>query len=253
MANRIPISKKLRFTVLQRDKFRCVYCGAEPEEKELQVDHVKPVSKGGNNELFNLVTSCRSCNIGKFTRELDDHTEISLRKDLIDEMMDDHIDTIRYIQAKIELENIKEKEAQMIADYMLCHFDGYSLTDKGFSNLLNAIDKFGRSSVLEVFDTQRIKYCHINTGIQDQLERTLDSTYKVLYSKNKPEHLQKISYIIGILRNKLHYVNTKMLGKILNEYYNLGHDLDILIEHAKNSEFKSYTHFKEYIISINEQ
>lgn len=57
---------KLRFTVLQRDGFRCVYCGATAQDGgRLEVDHVIPRSKGGEDSQDNLVTSCRWCNLGK--------------------------------------------------------------------------------------------------------------------------------------------------------------------------------------------
>lgn len=55
----------LRFEILKRDNFKCVYCGRTPETTELQVDHVIPKSKGGGNNVENLVTSCRFCNLGK--------------------------------------------------------------------------------------------------------------------------------------------------------------------------------------------
>jgi 5-methylcytosine-specific restriction endonuclease McrA len=59
------ISKSLRFAVLRRDDFSCIYCGRRPPEVILHVDHVKPWSKGGPTELSNLRTACSTCNIGK--------------------------------------------------------------------------------------------------------------------------------------------------------------------------------------------
>lgn len=69
--NRVLLSEpliKLRFEVLQRDGFRCQYCGRNPQTDptvELQVDHKHPQSKGGQTDKENLITSCRECNIGK--------------------------------------------------------------------------------------------------------------------------------------------------------------------------------------------
>lgn len=58
-------SPGLRFAILRRDGFRCVYCGATPERAALRVDHVIPRSAGGPTEEFNLVTACHTCNAGK--------------------------------------------------------------------------------------------------------------------------------------------------------------------------------------------
>ncbi len=62
------INLKIRFTVLQRDKFRCCSCGASPAknpEIELHVDHIVPWSKGGETDILNLQTLCSKCNLGK--------------------------------------------------------------------------------------------------------------------------------------------------------------------------------------------
>lgn len=59
---------KLRFSILQRDGFRCQYCGRNPKENKeviLHVDHIIPQSKGGLWEKGNLITSCSFCNLGK--------------------------------------------------------------------------------------------------------------------------------------------------------------------------------------------
>jgi phage FluMu protein Com len=59
------VSSALRFKVLQRDSFKCVYCGASPQNTSLHVDHKVPVNAGGSNDIENLVAACSDCNLGK--------------------------------------------------------------------------------------------------------------------------------------------------------------------------------------------
>jgi hypothetical protein len=66
-ARRSP-GARLRFQVLQRDRFRCVLCGRSPSQilgLVLHIDHVVPWAKGGPTELANLRTLCGTCNLGK--------------------------------------------------------------------------------------------------------------------------------------------------------------------------------------------
>ena len=61
-------SLRLRWHVLQRDRFTCCTCGKTPALTpgvELHVDHILPWSKGGETELQNLQTLCSICNLGK--------------------------------------------------------------------------------------------------------------------------------------------------------------------------------------------
>jgi len=61
-------SLRLRWHVLQRDRFTCCACGASPALSlgvELHVDHIVPWSKGGETVLENLQTLCSVCNLGK--------------------------------------------------------------------------------------------------------------------------------------------------------------------------------------------
>jgi hypothetical protein len=61
-------SLRLRWHVLQRDRFSCCACGASPALTlgvELHVDHITPWSKGGETVLQNLQTLCSVCNLGK--------------------------------------------------------------------------------------------------------------------------------------------------------------------------------------------
>ncbi len=60
--------------VLQRDAFRCIYCGKRPGEKQggrivtrrdFNVDHIIPRSKGGGNTWGNTACACQRCNSRK--------------------------------------------------------------------------------------------------------------------------------------------------------------------------------------------
>jgi len=61
----MSISRKKRYLVFERDKFTCQYCGRRPPTVILEVDHIIPKSKGGTDDISNLITSCRDCNRGK--------------------------------------------------------------------------------------------------------------------------------------------------------------------------------------------
>ena len=49
---RKSINKKIRFEVFKRDNFTCQYCGKSAPNVILEIDHITPVSKGGNNDLI---------------------------------------------------------------------------------------------------------------------------------------------------------------------------------------------------------
>lgn len=50
---------------MQRDNFTCQYCGLRCDESAIEIDHIIPVSKGGNDFPTNLTVSCFDCNRGK--------------------------------------------------------------------------------------------------------------------------------------------------------------------------------------------
>ena len=68
---RTTISLKNRWDVLKINNYKCVKCGASPSSNHdviLEIDHIIPVSRGGNNSIDNLQTLCRDCNQGKKDR-----------------------------------------------------------------------------------------------------------------------------------------------------------------------------------------
>jgi 5-methylcytosine-specific restriction endonuclease McrA len=63
--------RELRAAVFKRDAYNCQYCGAHGGD--LECDHVVPISKGGTNEMGNLVTACAKCNREKRAKILPLH------------------------------------------------------------------------------------------------------------------------------------------------------------------------------------
>lgn len=49
----------LRYAVYAADRRRCCYCGSE---WQLQLDHVRPWSRGGLSVMWNMMTLCGPCN-----------------------------------------------------------------------------------------------------------------------------------------------------------------------------------------------
>lgn len=54
-----------RRNLMFRDAHECQYCGKRPPLRDLNIDHVLPRSRGGDDTWENLVTACRTCNLRK--------------------------------------------------------------------------------------------------------------------------------------------------------------------------------------------
>jgi hypothetical protein len=59
----------VRSIVMERDGYACIYCGSD---KQLEADHILPLSRGGSNAFVNLATACRSCNLSKGSKAVED-------------------------------------------------------------------------------------------------------------------------------------------------------------------------------------
>ncbi|MCF7978809.1 MAG: HNH endonuclease [Chromatiaceae bacterium] len=64
-----PLSNR---TLFQRDDHLCMYCGGRFSPRYLSRDHVRPVSKGGQDDWNNVVTACVRCNNYKAGRTPED-------------------------------------------------------------------------------------------------------------------------------------------------------------------------------------
>lgn len=78
------INYTLREEVLKRDGYKCCVCGkTEKDGVRLEIDHIIPVSKGGQSTISNLQTLCSSCNAKKNTMDNDDFIKKTIKGKLI--------------------------------------------------------------------------------------------------------------------------------------------------------------------------
>lgn len=59
-----------RQQIFKRDKQTCQYCKEWFPVRELTIDHVNPLSKGGKHTWENVVTACSDCNNKKGSKSL---------------------------------------------------------------------------------------------------------------------------------------------------------------------------------------
>ena len=57
------VTNKMRFYIYSRDGYRCRRCGRKT--KDLEIDHIYPIAKGGKSTMDNLQTLCHRCNVRK--------------------------------------------------------------------------------------------------------------------------------------------------------------------------------------------
>ncbi len=60
---------EIREYLLEKWNRKCTYCGAK--DTRLEVEHIKPKSKGGSNRISNLTLACHSCNQAKYNQDIE--------------------------------------------------------------------------------------------------------------------------------------------------------------------------------------
>jgi hypothetical protein len=194
MAKRKTIPKSIRFEVLKRDSFKCQYCGASAPDVLLHIDHINPVSKGGDNNIFNLVTSCESCNLGKKNKLLTDKSSISKQKKQLEEMQLKYEQLEMLLEWRENLMDFESKKLKKLIDYVnnFLENDNKILSETGEKILERLLKKYNFESILDAVDD-----CYYSKyNIVTDLERFL----KHRSIKNS----KQINYILKVIKNALY-------------------------------------------------
>jgi len=216
MNKRKQLSKKIRFEIFKRDSFTCQYCGRKSPDVILEVDHICPVSKGGKNDMLNLITSCYECNRGKSDKKINDKSVVEKNRILLEELNEKREQIKMMIRWRDELKNIELLALNEATKEIERRFNGRTLTETGKNKIKKFINSYGLNEVLTSIDIS------FDTYEKDDSEETanliFDKIGGILYLRSKTEIDRKISYIKGICRNRFNYFDKAIISIILNKY-----------------------------------
>lgn len=238
---RSSMTKKIRFEVFKRDSFKCQYCGKSAPEVILHVDHIKPVSKGGDNDIMNLITACESCNQGKSDRELIDTSIIEKQKQQLEELNKKREQLEMMISWRDELQSFSDDVVDIIEEKINEKMSPFSINESGKKNIARWIKKFEVKEILDAIELSadiKIKGLSVTS---EMAEVFFNYIPKMATVKRKPEAERKIFYVRGILKNRI-YVNETHVLPLIKNWIARGGDIEELIEFSKT--VRNWTEFR---------
>lgn len=239
MAKRKNLGKKIRFEVFKRDSFTCQYCGQSAPQVILEVDHIIPVSKGGDNDLTNLITSCRDCNRGKSNIELSDDTVVVKQQKELEELQERKNQLEMMVEWRNGLKELDQSTVKIFCDEFTS-LTGADVNETGQANVSRWINKYSITTLFEALDRSISQYY--------DAEKIFIMIPKIAYYVDHPEKQinPELFYIKGILKNRLTYFDERKAMYWLKEAVKYCEIYD-LKEIAK--EVKNWTEFRETIQS----
>lgn len=218
---RKSISKKIRFEVFKRDGFTCQYCGRMAPDVILEVDHINPVANGGDNDIMNLITSCKDCNRGKGKRKLSCKDEIKVQQEQLKELSQKREQLKMLIDWRTELSKLDDMQVDAIEE-IFKEKARSSLTETGRNDLKKYIKKYGFQNVLESTEIYITQYFDQDTG---QFSRDFGLIGRICYNRemqSKDPSIYWVNKVCYFCNKKFPHVDkwkirNMVKGKILSE------------------------------------
>ena len=176
---RKSIPKSVRFEVFKRDSFKCQYCGASAPDVILEVDHIVPVAEGGENDMMNLITSCRDCNRGKGKKKLTDRQTIEKQKTELDDLNERRQQMEMMLQWKCDLLNF-EMEMVNAIDALICSMTDWAMADSAKQKIKRLISQF---SFDEVYDATSISFEKYYNGTEKSWDVAFNKIGGICYNR----------------------------------------------------------------------
>ena len=176
---RKSITKSVRSEVYKRAGFKCQYCGASAPDVILEVDHIVPVAEGGENDIMNLITSCRDCNRGKGKKKLTDKQIIEKQKTELDDLNERRQQMEMMIQWKCDLLNF-ELEMVNAIDSLICSMTEWAMSDSAKQKIRRLIGQF---SFDEVYDATAISFEKYYNGTEKSWDVAFNKIGGICYNR----------------------------------------------------------------------
>ncbi|HNQ78219.1 MAG TPA: HNH endonuclease [Acidobacteriota bacterium] len=251
---RKAINKKTRFEVFKRDSFKCQYCGAVAPNVLLVIDHIKPVSLGGTNDLINLITACQPCNAGKSDRPLNDASAVIKVRSQLEELQERREQIEMMMEWQEGLRDLKQQTVDSLCQYWAKHTPGWSVSEEGKRTLKKWLQRFSLSEITAAMDTSATQYLKFEKEgkcTQESWEQAfskIPGICSVTRECEKDPDLREIFYIKGILRNKCSYFNNAEAMELLESARSWGIPVSELRKLALS--VRNWTGFKSDIIDM---
>lgn len=255
MAKRQSITTKTRFEIFKRDSFTCQYCGRSAPEIVLQVDHIMPVSKGGDNDITNLITSCDKCNAGKSDRELSDDAVIAKRKKQLDELQARREQLEMMAEWHKSLLELKDDEINVVYEVWKAAVPGYSINQNAVDTVREWLNKYGLELVLDSLKTSVAQYLKFENG--EPTRESVNKAYLYIpricsvkkYQVDTP-YIKDAFYIRGIVRNRM-YCNEWKALQLIKDALQLGAEVSYLKDIAlKASNWTAWREEMEIVLEV---
>lgn len=247
MSKRKNLGNKVRFEVFKRDGFCCQYCGQSAPDVVLEVDHISPVSKGGDNDILNLVTSCWECNSGKGARELDDDSVLAKQRQQLQDLTERREQLEMMLRWREGLAGVKGQAVEAY-EQRLSERTGFGLSDYGRKEARKLLRKFTAVEVLDALDVAIDEYGEDDGDgnlTQESVRVVLSKVGGIAFLSNQPQGERDLYYIRAILRNRLSYLPEWRAIKLLRVAVEAGAPIQDLKDLAKDCT--SWTRFTEEI------
>lgn len=250
---RIPIPKKVRFEVFKRDKFTCQYCGEKAPDVVLHIDHIKPVSKGGDNEIINLVTSCQGCNAGKGARELSDNVAITKQREQLEELEERRQQLEMMLEWRESFAKAEDEKLQILVK-AISDKSNFGPNANGEQSIKRWLKRFEMNELLGAIDTsfeQYLVFDEKGEATGESWEKAFAYIPRIISVNRRVSenpHAKDLYYIRGILRNRLRYVNEIRCMKLLEDCTAAGATVESLREFAKT--VSNWSDFEEEILNF---
>jgi hypothetical protein len=235
MGNRKNISKKIRFEIFKRDSFKCQYCGKTSPDVVLEVDHIKPVSEGGTNDITNLITACFDCNRGKTNVLLDDKSVIEKQRQQLEELNERRLQLEMMMEWREGLTNLEQDKIDIIKDKWSDMTD-FSINQNGEKTIRRMIKKFDFNLILDCLDISASQYLKTDEEgdyTHESVEKSFNYIERIAAHKVKETeqpYLKDLYYIRGIMKNRFRYLNEQKAIQLLKEAYEEGVSIESLKE-----------------------
>jgi len=231
------ITPKTRFEVFKRDKFTCQYCGKSAPDIILHIDHIDPVFNGGHNDILNLITSCKDCNLGKSKNLLSDNSVIVKQQKQLEELQERREQIELMLQWRESLLSIDDEIVEKV-NKKIISLTGFGVSKDGKKLINSWVKKFG---IMDLFDSVEISFNQYY-GDESNFSNFFYSIPKIanmrIVQKEKP-YLADLFRIRAGLSYKMRWLDKRQAMDVLTVSYLFS------IEHKQKTHEETIMLFKK--------